>query len=212
MPAIGSTTAPAAERAALHRPVASRPLSAASDEELLTAIRRGSELHFSELYNRYFHRIYTFAYMRVRNHADAEEIAQETFTAVFRSVDAFRGRSSLLSWIYGIAKNTANNHLRRSRQTEARLDDIDEALLPPSDSCDAGRPDDEFDLRVYAGELASRLDQLASWQVDAFCMRHFENMSISEICDRTDRTSDAVRSSLYRVKRLFFEAAGANAQ
>jgi len=212
LPRVRATTASAAERAALDPAYIAQPLSAQSDEVLLDHIRRGSELHFGELYNRYFQRIYTFAYVRVRNHADAEEIAQETFTAVFRSIDAFRGRSTLLSWIYGIAKNTANNHLRRAKQQDARIDDLDEAVIAASDVFDSARPDDEFDLQFYAKTVASRLDKLAPWQVDAFCMRHFDNLSIAEICERTDRSSDAVRSSLYRVKRVFLETVGAEAR
>ncbi|MCA9510020.1 MAG: RNA polymerase sigma factor [Myxococcota bacterium] len=183
-----------------------------SDEALLDHIRRGSEPHFGELYNRYFQRIYTFAYVRVRNHADAEEIAQETFTAVFRSIGAFGGRSTLLSWIYGIAKNTANNHLRRAKPHDARIDDLDESVIATTDAFESSRPDEEFELHAYARTVAARLDKLAPWQVDAFCMRHFDNLSIPEICERTDRSSDAVRSSLYRVKRVFLETVGAEAR
>ena len=52
-------------------------------------------------------------------------------------------------------------------------------------------------------------DASADWQAEIFEMRHFENLSIPEISKRTARSSDAVRSSLYRVKRIFFEAAQA---
>ena len=127
-----------------------------SDEALLDHIRRGSEPHFGELYNRYFQRIYTFAYVRVRNHADAEEIAQETFTAVFRSIGAFGGRSTLLSWIYGIAKNTANNHLRRAKPHDARIDDLDESVIATTDAFESSRPDEEFELHAYARTVAAR--------------------------------------------------------
>lgn len=181
-------------------------LATCSDEELLVGLKQGCEFHFNELYNRYFQRIYTFSYTRVRNHADAEEIAQETFTAVFKSVEAYRGQSTLLSWIYGIAKNTANNHLRRSKTQEMRLDAAQPELVANLAQSSV-TPDDELDLRVYTATLASRLEDVADWQVEIFRMRHFEDLSIPEICDRTARSSDAVRSSLYRMKRLFFEAA-----
>ena len=180
-------------------------LSSCSDEELLAGLKEGSERHFSELYNRYFQRIYSFSYVRVRNHADAEEIAQETFMAVFRSVEAYRGQSALLSWIYGIAKNTANNHLRRSKSQATRLEEADHEMIAPHSSIEASRPDEQLDLRQYTESLTSKLENLSDWQLDVFRMRHFENLSISEICDRTERTSDAVRSCLCRVKRVFFD-------
>ena len=70
-------------------------------------------------------------------------------------------------------------------------------------------PDEQLDLRRFREQLSERLGSLASWQAEIFEMRHFENLSIPEISKRTSRSSDAVRSSLYRVKRLFFDAATA---
>jgi DNA-directed RNA polymerase specialized sigma24 family protein len=47
---------------------------------------------------------------------------------------------------------------------------------------------------------------LADWQAEAFFLRHAENLPIHEISRRTDRSADAVRSGLYRVKRLLVRA------
>ncbi|MBK7947441.1 MAG: RNA polymerase sigma factor [Deltaproteobacteria bacterium] len=178
-----------------------------TDQELLEGLRSGSEWHFGELYHRYFQRIYNFVYARVRNHVESEEIVQETFIAVFRSFENYRGQSSLLSWIYGIAKNTTNNALRRAKTQNERIDLVDEGELLPSAALAVHSPDDLLDLHRFGEELSERLEQLADWQAEIFAMRHFENLSIPEISKRTRRSSDAVRSSLYRVKRLFFETA-----
>jgi RNA polymerase sigma-70 factor (ECF subfamily) len=133
--------------------------------------------------------------------------------AVFHSVEAFRGQASLLSWIYGIAKNTINNHLRRQKTQEQRLDAAAPELVGPSISMVDAGPAEQLDMRLYTDALEARLGSLADWQLEIFCMRHLENLSISEICDRTQRSGDAVRSSLYRVKRVFFETAdGEHAQ
>ena len=181
-----------------------------SDQDLLEGLRAQSEPHFGELYNRYFQRIYNFVYARMRNHAETEEVVQETFLAVFRSFANYRGQSSLLSWIYGIAKNTTNNHLRRAKSQTERIDLADDDELIPRISIGEGMPDEQLDMQRFGDLLVERLEGLADWQAEIFEMRHFENLSIPEISRRTSRSSDAVRSSLYRVKRLFFEAAAAN--
>jgi RNA polymerase sigma-70 factor (ECF subfamily) len=178
-----------------------------SDQDLLDGIRLQSERHFAALYDRYFQRIYNFVYARMRNHAESEEVVQETFLAVFRSFDNYRGQSSLLSWIYGIAKNTANNSIRRAKSQHERIDLADEEDLIPRRSLSEGSPDEQLDLNRFRALLVDRLEDVADWQTEIFEMRHFENLSIPEIAARTRRSSDAVRSSLYRVKRLFFEAA-----
>jgi len=178
-----------------------------TDQELLEGLRARSERHFGELYNRYFQRIYNFVYARVRNHVECEEIVQETFIAVFRSFENYRAQSSLLSWIYGIAKNTTNNALRRARTQNERVDLVEESEFAPSASLAIHSPDALLDLHRFGDELSERLEQVADWQAEIFAMRHFENLSIPEISRRTNRSSDAVRSSLYRVKRIFFETA-----
>jgi RNA polymerase sigma-70 factor (ECF subfamily) len=137
-------------------------------------------------------------------------VVQETFLAVFRSFERYRGQSSLLSWIYGIAKNTANNSIRRAKSQSERIDLADEEDLSPRSSLGVGTPSEQLDLHRFQDQLAHRLEALADWQTEIFEMRHFENLSIPEISRRTRRSSDAVRSSLYRVKRIFFEAAQAS--
>ena len=176
-----------------------------SDAALVAGIRKGSQADFNCLYERYFQRVYTFAYIRVRNHADAEEIAQETFTAVFRSIDAYRGQSSLLSWLYGITKNTVNNHLRRVKAREAWLERAEPGLWVTQGTSPT-TPEDELSLRRYADAIHRRLDAVADWQVEVFVLRHLEDLPIREIARRTARSNDAIRSCLYRVKRLLVEA------
>jgi RNA polymerase sigma-70 factor (ECF subfamily) len=180
-----------------------------SDSALVAGIRDGSQADFNRLYERYFQRVYTFAYVRVRNHADAEEIAQETFTAVFRSIEGYRGQSSLLSWVYGITKNTVNNHLRRIKARETWLERAEPGLWITL-ARSAATPEDELSMRRYADAIHQRLDSVAEWQVEVFVLRHLENLPIREIARRMARSNDAIRSCLYRVKRLLVEAGDPN--
>lgn len=178
-----------------------------SDDELLDGIRLESEQHFNELYERYFQRIYGFVHKRIRNHADSEEIVQETFITVFRSIDNYRGQSSLLSWIFGIAKNLTNNTIRRSQNHQTKIGQVEPEVLAPKPSIGSGGPDEQYGMRCYAETIRTELGNLADWQTEIFVMRHLDNLSIGEIAERVDRSSDAIRSSLYRVKRLMIESA-----
>jgi RNA polymerase sigma-70 factor (ECF subfamily) len=175
------------------------------DAALLDGLSRGSQAAFDSLYQRYFQRIYNFTYLRLRNHADAEEVVQETFTAVFRCIDSYKGRSSLSSWIYGIAKNTINNHIRRLRTEEARVDRVETEGLRPAESLSTGSPEELLQLRRYVEAIGARLGEVAKWQVEVFELRHLGNLSIQEISERTERSSDAIRSSLYRMKRMLMD-------
>jgi len=182
------------------------PSPALSDEALFERIREGSEPHFNLIYDRYFQRIYGFIYLRVRNHADAEELTQETFTAVFQSIDGYSGRSSPLGWVYGIAKNTVHSHLRRARTHGERMERAGLEALTVSSPAWSLTPEDQLAMRRYARAIDARLQSVSDWQAEVFFLRHVEDLPIREISRRTMRSSDAVRSGLYRVKRLLVEA------
>ena len=181
-----------------------------TDAELLAGICGGCEADFTRLYERYFQRLYSFVYARLRNRSDAEEVVQETFTAVFRSIHAYRGQSSLLSWIYGIAKNHVNNHVRRSRAHEMRIERAEHELQRVSHSIDACTPEEHLNLRRCERLITERLGSVAEWHAQVFVLRHVENLPIGEIARRVSRSNNAVRSSLYRVKRLLVEAVDPN--
>jgi len=182
-----------------------KPGQEPSDEVLLAAVRRKDERAFDLLYERYFRRIHNFAFARLRNRADAEEVVQETFTAVFKSIDAYRGKSSLLAWIYGIAKNTINNQLRRNKLENARLEHAESTLIRSAYSIDAFTPEEHLGLRRCSEAVSQSLASVSGWQAEVFAMRHLDDIPIQEIADRMSRSNDAIRSSLYRVKRLVVE-------
>jgi RNA polymerase sigma-70 factor (ECF subfamily) len=177
-----------------------------TDTELIEGIRRSNEADFNLLYERYFPRVYSFAYLRLRNRADTEEVVQDVFTAVFQSIDAYRGQSSLLAWIYGIAKNTVNNHIRRAKAYEQRIERAEMKLERSSHSMATCTPEEHLSLRRCEEGIQERLAALADWHTEVFVLRHFEDLPIDEIAQRVSRSNDAVRSSLYRVKKILVEA------
>lgn len=184
----------------------------ASDRELVEGIQGSSEAHFNALYERYFQRVYSFVHVRLRNRADSEEVVQEVFTAVYRSVGSWKGKSSLASWIYGIAKNTANNHIRRSRAEGLRIERAQSDLVRSHESLGRCTPEDQLNLSRCEDALRERLESVSEWHAEAFVLRHFEDLSIDEIAARVSRSNDAVRSSLYRTKKLLVETMGSGLQ
>jgi RNA polymerase sigma-70 factor (ECF subfamily) len=177
-----------------------------SDQDLVEGILVADEACFSALYERYFGRIYAYSYRRLRNHSDAEEVTQETFVTVFKSISNFRGSSSLLSWIFGIAKNLSNNSIRRFQSRREKFESVPSEHFIPNRSLGSCAPDDELSLQRSVEAIRTEMNELPNWQRRIFEMRHLENMSIPEISAETQRSSDAIRSCLYRTKRIIFGA------
>lgn len=181
-------------------------LQVLTDHELVEALRGSEQRAFNVLYDRYFQRVYNFSFARLRDHSETEEVVQETFTSVFRSIAAFRGDALLVSWIYGIARNTINNHLRRAKTYEMRIEQARPELIRNHSSLSNCSPEDHLNLRRCADAIQDRLKSVADWQAEIFVLRHMDNLPIGEIATRMSRSNDAVRSSLYRVKRLLVES------
>ena len=166
----------------MSRTCSSRPVAVApADKALVEAIRNAEERAFKLLYERYFQRVYTFSFLRLRNHADTEEAVQETFTSVFRSIDTYRGESSLVSWIYGITRNTVNNQLRRVNAQHQRMARARNELLRTSIAMSPGTPEDELNLQRSVDQVRECLASLSDWQAEVFALRHLENLPIGEI-------------------------------
>ena len=181
-----------------------------ADEALVAAVRRAEERAFRLLYERYFQRVYAFSFLRLRNHADTEEVVQEIFTSVFRSIGGYRGDSSLASWIYGIARNTVNNRLRRTDARQRRMALARNELLRSSVAMSPDTPEDDLNLQRSVDRIGECLASLSDWQAEVFALRHLENLTIPEIAQRMSRSHDSVRCSLYRVKNLLIEAVDSN--
>ena len=78
--------------------------------------------------------------------------------------------------------------------------------MQPTPSLSGCTPEEQLTLRRCVNAIQQKLEGVSEWQLDVYRLRHEENLSIHEIARRTQRTGDAVRSSLYRVKRLLVEA------
>src|SRR5580658_1568720 len=82
---------------------------------LVRRVQAGDELAFREVVERYQTKIFSIIYGILRNHNDAEDIAQQVFSKVYFSIRNFDFRSSLLTWIYKITVNECYDYLRKKR-------------------------------------------------------------------------------------------------
>jgi len=88
------------------------------DEELVELyLRSGERVHLEELTERHLARIRMMVYSMLLNHAQADDVTQEIFLKVYRSLPAFEGRSKFTTWLYRIAVNTVHSHLDRQNRS-----------------------------------------------------------------------------------------------
>jgi RNA polymerase sigma-70 factor (ECF subfamily) len=155
---------------------------------------------FEDLYRTHLRDVYSYAYYRVGNHHDAEDLTEQAFLQAYRHFERARRESNgrpLRPWLIRIAHNlAANYHRDRSRRPEAALD----AIEPPSHPHGTERV---VEGREELRAVLERLDQLADDRREALIMRFALGMSNREIARALGRTAGATKVLIHRsIKQL----------
>jgi len=175
-----------------------------SDAELVEQILSGDQKAFDLLYKTYFPRVYGFAFKRLRDAGEAEDVTQEVFLTVFNVLGSYRGNSSLLVWIFGITRNTVN---RRFRRVRPRLESLDASGAPELRSVSAS-PDRAVDARRVLKRCEAVVARdLTPLQRRIFHLKHLRRQSIRTIARALGKSEDAIKANLYRMRRSIAEGA-----
>jgi RNA polymerase sigma-70 factor (ECF subfamily) len=157
---------------------------------------------FEELYRAHLRDVYSYAYYRVGNHHDAEDLTEQAFLQAYRHFERARRESNgrpLRPWLIRIAHNLASNYYRdRARRPVANI----EAVEPPMHPHDTER--------VVAGreelrEVIEKLGDLPDDRREALIMRFALGMSNREIARALGRTDGATKVLIHRAIRQLEE-------
>jgi RNA polymerase sigma-70 factor (ECF subfamily) len=180
-----------------------------TDEQLVGLIRAGDRDAFETLYRKFFPRIYRFVHNRMGNRSDVEETVQEIFIAAFSSLSAYRGEAPFGAWVYGLSRRTIANRFKRKRAETVPWSDTDVALADAANAVrdDANAPDPHaaYERSERLAQLESAAQQLTPSQWEYFRLHHLEDVSIKDIARRGGLSRDAVKSHLYRARKLLLE-------
>ncbi|MCD4688214.1 MAG: RNA polymerase sigma factor [Desulfuromonadaceae bacterium] len=175
-----------------------------SDKILLDQLRAGYPGAFEQLVAKQASRLINLAYRLVGNRAEAEEIAQEGFLRLHRSLDSFRGDCSLSSYLYRIVSRLAIDHLRREKLRRKLFffrrqeDDVD----PVDMAADTGAsPRDNLQSKETGKRLLAALDLLSARQRAVFVLRHQEGLPLKEIAATLGLEEGTVKTHLHRAVR-----------
>lgn len=171
--------------------------------ELIEGLKSGDENAFRYLVTTYQDRIYNTVIGIVQNAEDAEDVAQEVFIQVFRSIHSFKGESKLSTWMYRIA-TTRSLDLLRSRKSKKRFGFIQrlfgDGTEPLYELPDFNHPGVELDKKENAAKLFKAISQLPENQKIAFTLHKLEDLSYQEVSEVMNTTVAAVESLMHRAR------------
>ncbi len=186
-----------------------------TDLSLVERLHCGDTAALEGLIERYGSRVYRLAYHITRNEADAQEVVQDVFLAVFRKIHTFEGRASLGSWLYRVATNTALLKIRsRPADREVSLDSQLPSFLP--DGHRAGdlatlnadwsqTPEAELLSQETRAILSRAIDGLPAQYQAVLVLRDVEGFSNEEVAEMVGETIPAVKSRLHRARMVLRE-------
>lgn len=152
--------------------------------------------------------VFDLAFRLLGDEAEAEDLAQEVFAAVYRSLSSFKGESRLSTWMFRIVKNHALNRLkyldRRDRGRQVALDDVSEGVLElPGGPKLPDRILQEAQERQLMEDALEALDEEHRLLV---VLRDIEGLSYEEIAAVTEQPEGTVKSRLHRARAQLADA------
>lgn len=166
-----------------------------SDQELILLCIQGNDTGFTGLYNRYARGIYNSISRIVFHTAEAEDILQETFFAVFLDQDKLQGIKNFEAWVRRLAINRAISHLRKRKILFA---DIGNSELEAAEEYDLAA-DELFSSRVE--DVRHCISELSEGYRTIINLYLFEKMSHDDIASLLGITSSTVRTQYHRAKK-----------
>jgi RNA polymerase sigma-70 factor (ECF subfamily) len=186
-----------------------------ADAALIERLRARDHSALETLMERYSGRLYRVAFGITRNHAEAEEVVQDAFIALFRKVDTFEGRSALGTWLYRVAANAALIKRRGKRvELETSLEDCLPTFLADGHRegdrawvlADwSGTPESEFLSGEARHVLESALERLPEHYRALLVLRDVEEMSNEAVAEILGESVSSVKSRLHRARMALRE-------
>jgi RNA polymerase sigma-70 factor (ECF subfamily) len=182
-----------------------------SDEAaLVKRVQARDELAFREIVDRYQAKVFSIIYGILRNHNDAEDIAQQVFAKIYFSIRNFDFRSSLLTWIYKITVNECYDYLRKKRVRklvyESDFSVEDSQRLESSDP--AVDPAIPIDRKIAQQDLVVKLlSKVSEEDRTLILLKEVEGHSVEELAAMTGLNENTIKVKLFRTRQKLLKAA-----
>lgn len=178
----------------------------AEDERLVALAQKGDAFAFDELVGRHTSRLYGLVYHMTGNHEDTNDLLQEVWTKVFRSLAGFRGASRFTTWVHSIAVNMSINFLKRRnrRQTVSLYATVDDGGAPDALEnllVSPHTPRTEAGISELQNRLSEALSRLSAEHRAVVTMFDIQGMAHAEIGKILGVSEGTVRSRLFYAHR-----------
>ena len=161
-------------------------------------------MNFQEIYSQFSRIVFNLALQYVQNRENAEEITQDTFVAIHRSIDSFKGNAELSTWVYRIAINKSLDFIKTQKRKK-RFAVITSIFHPDSeeilhDYSNFDHPGVLLEQKEAMTEIFKHINELPPNQKTALILSKIEKKSQAEIAEIMKMNTKGVESLIHRAK------------
>jgi RNA polymerase sigma-70 factor (ECF subfamily) len=173
-------------------------------DPLVRLVQRGDAQAKNELFKRYHKEVARIAARSLGPDADLEDVVQEAFIQIFRSIDSFRGNAKFSTWLYRLVTNVTRMHLRKRRVRPQIADGVQpELALRPDGS---GSPEHAAERSFRLRRLYQHLDRLTEKKRTVLVLHDFEGLLPVEIAQIVEAPVLTVRTRLFYARKELYAA------
>lgn len=182
-----------------------------TDHELVKQFIDGKQSSFEILVNRHKDKVYTYIFLMVKNDHLANDIFQETFIKVVKSLNLgkYQENGKFISWVIRIAHNLIIDHFRKEKQMRTCSNDEYETDIFNSSRFSDTTIEDEIIQDQIKTDVRKLIDYLPEEQREVILLRHFIGLSFKEIAEQTNVSINTalgrMRYALINLRRLIEE-------
>ncbi len=176
-----------------------------TDIELMRRVKSGDDSAFTELMKRHYKSIMNFIYRFTNDRNDSEDLAQEVFLRVYRSVKEYKPQAKFSTWLYKIATNVCLTELKlKRRMTNVSLDEIQENKHDIGDSTSPNGYD-LINRRDIKDTIFQALNSIPERERISIILCKYEGFSYDEVADVIGCTVGAVKTYIHRGRMKLIE-------
>ena len=154
--------------------------------------KKDTDKKFTDIVNKYREPVYWFIRRRVISHDDADDVTQEVFIRIYKSLDTLKDASAEKAWIYRIATNECNRFLTQKYQSTELTEDITNSLME-GEYIDY---DEEMQIKFQKA-----LNTLSERQRNVFELRYYEEMTYEQISEVMNSDVSTLKATYYVAKQ-----------
>ena len=169
-----------------------------NDQIIINQILEGDTNEFALLVDRYKDLVFTLTLRMLKNREEAEEVAQDTFIKVYKSLQKFKGDSKFSTWIYKVAYNSCLDRIKKNKKhyNDVAIDEFTMHHLKAVDNVFETMVENERNEAIK-----ECLNLLPSDDSFLLTLYYFEEQSLEEIADIIGLTANNVKVKLYRSRK-----------